>query len=180
MRFRPLAMRSGFIFTTALPPALAAGAVASIQHLKVSQFERARHQDRVRNAEDRCLTQRGIPHMPNPSHIVPVLVGDAAKCKMDLAICCSTISASMSSRSTIRRCQRRPNGCASPRRRCIPMPTSNSWSQHSIPSGRAARSQGRSHKVDWLRGHREEQREVAVRPWDRNADHNSPAIQIDN
>ncbi len=71
---------SGFIFTTALPPALAAGAVASIQHLKVSQFERARHQDRVRKLRS-LLDQRGIPHMHNPSHIVPVLVGDAAKCK---------------------------------------------------------------------------------------------------
>ena len=71
---------SGFIFTTALPPALAAGAVASIQHLKVSQFERARHQDRVRRLRS-LLDQRGIPHMHNPSHIVPVLVGDAAKCK---------------------------------------------------------------------------------------------------
>ncbi|NLS06663.1 5-aminolevulinate synthase [Rhizobium sp. P32RR-XVIII] len=71
---------SGFIFTTALPPALAAGAVASIQHLKVSQFERARHQDRVRKLRS-LLDQRGIPHMPNPSHIVPVMVGDAAKCK---------------------------------------------------------------------------------------------------
>ena len=71
---------SGFIFTTALPPALAAGAVASIQHLKVSQFERARHQDRVRKLRS-LLDQRGIPHMHNPSHIVPVMVGDAAKCK---------------------------------------------------------------------------------------------------
>ena len=71
---------SGFIFTTALPPALAAGAVASIQHLKVSPFERARHQDRVRKLRA-LLDQRGIPHMPNPSHIVPVMVGDAAKCK---------------------------------------------------------------------------------------------------
>ncbi len=71
---------SGFIFTTALPPALAAGAVASIQHLKVSPFERARHQDRVRTLRA-LLDKRGIPHMPNPSHIVPVMVGDAAKCK---------------------------------------------------------------------------------------------------
>jgi 5-aminolevulinate synthase len=71
---------SGFIFTTALPPALAAGAVASIRHLKASPFERARHQDRVRKLRA-SLDARGIPHMPNPSHIVPVLVGDAAKCK---------------------------------------------------------------------------------------------------
>ena len=71
---------SGFIFTTALPPALAAGAVASIRHLKESQFERARHQERVRKLRQ-LLDLRGIPHMPNPSHIVPVMVGDAAKCK---------------------------------------------------------------------------------------------------
>ena len=71
---------SGFIFTTALPPALAAGAVASIQHLKTSPFERARHQDRVRTLRA-LLDRNGIPHMPNPSHIVPVMVGDAAKCK---------------------------------------------------------------------------------------------------
>jgi 5-aminolevulinate synthase len=71
---------SGFIFTTALPPSLAAGAVASIQHLKASPFERARHQERVRTLRS-MLDKSGIPHMPNPSHIVPVLVGDAAKCK---------------------------------------------------------------------------------------------------
>lgn len=71
---------SGFIFTTALPPSLAAGAVASIQHLKSSPFERARHQDRVRKLRT-LLDASGIPHMPNPSHIVPVMVGDAAKCK---------------------------------------------------------------------------------------------------
>ncbi|SIQ66254.1 5-aminolevulinate synthase [Rhizobium sp. RU35A] len=71
---------SGFIFTTALPPALAAGALASIRHLKASPFERARHQDRVRKLRA-SLDARGIPHMPNPSHIVPVMVGDAAKCK---------------------------------------------------------------------------------------------------
>ncbi|MEJ8310895.1 5-aminolevulinate synthase [Agrobacterium larrymoorei] len=71
---------SGFIFTTALPPSLAAGAVASIQHLKASPFERARHQERVRTLRS-MLDAAGIPHMTNPSHIVPVMVGDAAKCK---------------------------------------------------------------------------------------------------
>ncbi len=71
---------SGFIFTTALPPSLAAGAIASIQHLKASPFERARHQDRVRKLRG-LLDARGIRHMDNPSHIVPVMVGDAAKCK---------------------------------------------------------------------------------------------------
>jgi 5-aminolevulinate synthase len=72
---------SGFIFTTALPPAVAAGAAASVRHLKSSEMERARHQDRVARVRDR-LTAAGIPHMPNDSHIIPVMVGDPHKCKM--------------------------------------------------------------------------------------------------
>jgi 5-aminolevulinate synthase len=71
---------SGFIFTTALPPALAAGAAASIAHLKESQEERALHQSNVAKVR-RGLERAGIPYMPNPSHIVPVMVGNAAKCK---------------------------------------------------------------------------------------------------
>ncbi|MBN9055982.1 MAG: aminotransferase class I/II-fold pyridoxal phosphate-dependent enzyme, partial [Rhizobiales bacterium] len=67
-------------FTTALPPTLAAGALASIRHLKESQVERLAHQARVRKLRA-LLDRNGIPHMPNPSHIVPVMVGDAAKCK---------------------------------------------------------------------------------------------------
>ncbi len=71
---------SGFIFTTALPPHVAAGALTSIRHLKASPFERARHQDRVRKVRA-GLDRIGIPYMPNTSHIVPVMVGDASKCK---------------------------------------------------------------------------------------------------
>ena len=71
---------SGFIFTTSLPPAIAAGALASIQHLKASPFERVRHQDRVKKLRA-ALDKAGIPHLDNPSHIVPVMVKDAAKCK---------------------------------------------------------------------------------------------------
>ena len=71
---------SGFIFTTALPPALAAGAAASIRHLKESQIERARHQERVRRVRQR-LRAIGIPTLDNPSHIVPVMVKDPVKCK---------------------------------------------------------------------------------------------------
>ena len=71
---------SGFIFTTALPPAVAAGATASIRHLKNSQFERMRHKDRVAKLRRR-LDQAGVPYMANQSHIVPVMVGDAKKCK---------------------------------------------------------------------------------------------------
>jgi 5-aminolevulinate synthase len=71
---------SGFIFSTALPPALAAGACASIRHLKESQIERTRHQNRVAIVRRR-LDALGIPHLPNPSHIIPVMVGDAHHAK---------------------------------------------------------------------------------------------------
>ena len=72
---------SGFIFSTALPPAIAAGATASIRHLKDSQIERVRHQNRVAIVRAR-LDAIGIPHLPNPSHIIPVMVGDAHHAKM--------------------------------------------------------------------------------------------------
>ena len=65
----------GFIFTTSLAPAIAAGAVASIRHLKTSRAERDRHQERVRALKSR-LQAAGLPVMENPSHIVPILVGD--------------------------------------------------------------------------------------------------------
>ena len=71
---------SGFIFTTALPPALAAGALASVNHLKASATERAAHQARVAEVRAR-LRAIGIPTLENPSHIVPVMVKDPVKCK---------------------------------------------------------------------------------------------------
>ena len=71
---------SGFIFSSSLPPALAAGALAAIRHLKESQAERDSQQERVRSVRAR-LDAAGIPHLPNPSHIVPVMVGDATQCK---------------------------------------------------------------------------------------------------
>ncbi len=72
---------SGFIFTTALPPAIAAGARASVAHLKESGLERARQRRMVAKLRAR-LDALGIPHLPNPSHIVPVMVKDPVKCKM--------------------------------------------------------------------------------------------------
>jgi 5-aminolevulinate synthase len=71
---------SGFIFTSALPPAVAAGAVASIRHVKQAADLRARHQERAARLRQR-LGEAGLPVMPSESHIVPVFVGDAALCK---------------------------------------------------------------------------------------------------
>ncbi len=71
---------SGFIFTTALPPAVAAGARASIRHLKTSSAEREVQRERVAKVR-RGLDAAGIPHLANPSHIVPVMVGDPVQCK---------------------------------------------------------------------------------------------------
>jgi len=65
----------GFIFTTSLAPAVAAGAVASIRHLKASGAERERHQERVRTLKGK-LKAAGLAVMENPSHIAPLLVGD--------------------------------------------------------------------------------------------------------
>ena len=70
----------GFIFTTSLAPAVVAGAIASIRHLKVSQVERARHQDRAATVKRR-LADAGIPVLTNPSHIVPVMVNNPVHCK---------------------------------------------------------------------------------------------------
>jgi 5-aminolevulinate synthase len=70
----------GFIFTTALPPAICAAATAAIRHLKTSQWERERHQDRAARVKA-VLVAAGLPVMPNDTHIVPVAVGDPEKCK---------------------------------------------------------------------------------------------------
>ena len=70
----------GFIFTTALPPAIAAGALASVRHLRTSHSERERQQERAATLKRR-LHGAGIPVMPSQSHIVPVLVGDPRLCK---------------------------------------------------------------------------------------------------
>jgi 5-aminolevulinate synthase len=70
----------GFIFTTALPPAVCAAATAAIRHLKTSSWERERHQDRAGRTKS-VLTAAGLPIMPNETHIVPVFVGDPERCK---------------------------------------------------------------------------------------------------
>jgi 5-aminolevulinate synthase len=70
----------GFIFTTALPPPVAAAATAAIRHLKTSHWERERHQDRAARTKA-VLAAARLPVMMNPTHIVPVFVGDPERCK---------------------------------------------------------------------------------------------------
>jgi 5-aminolevulinate synthase len=71
---------SGFIFTTALPPHVAAGALASVEHLKASQIERERHQERAATLK-RKLAAAGLPVVHTESHIVPVMVGEPTLCR---------------------------------------------------------------------------------------------------
>jgi len=70
----------GFIFTTALPPPVCAAATAAIRHLKSSNWERARHQERAGRVKA-VLNAAALPVMPSDTHIVPVMVGDPEHCK---------------------------------------------------------------------------------------------------
>jgi 5-aminolevulinate synthase len=70
----------GFIFTTALPPAIAAAARASVRHLKASSVEREAQQRQAAKTKI-ALSGAGLPVMPTSTHIVPVMVGDAEACK---------------------------------------------------------------------------------------------------
>ena len=70
----------GFIFTTALPPPICAAATAAIRHLKASDWERRRHQERATRVKA-VLNAAALPVMPSDTHIVPVLVGDPERCK---------------------------------------------------------------------------------------------------
>jgi 5-aminolevulinate synthase len=70
----------GFIFTTSLAPALTAGALAAIRHLKRSEIERARLKERAKTVKG-LMAEARLPVMDNPSHIVPVMVGDPVHCK---------------------------------------------------------------------------------------------------
>ncbi|WP_417487245.1 5-aminolevulinate synthase [Maricaulis sp.] len=70
----------GFIFTTALPPALAAGARASVEYLKAAHHLREQHQERAASLKVK-LAEAGFPVMPSETHIVPVKVGDPVLCK---------------------------------------------------------------------------------------------------
>jgi len=72
---------AGFIFTTSLPPAIAAGAAASVAHLRCSNVERGQHEERV-DYTRALLTAAGLPVVDTPSHIIPVHIGDAVRCKL--------------------------------------------------------------------------------------------------
>jgi len=71
---------NGFIFTSSHPPSIAAGALASVRHLKDSNIEREAQKERAETLRERMRTA-GLPVMYAPSHIVPLMVGDAAMCK---------------------------------------------------------------------------------------------------
>jgi 5-aminolevulinate synthase len=70
----------GFIFTTALPPAVCAAATAAIRHLKGSNRERERHQQRAAHVKA-VLSAAALPILLSDTHIVPLMVGDPEKCK---------------------------------------------------------------------------------------------------
>jgi 5-aminolevulinate synthase len=70
----------GLIFTTALPPPICAAATAAVRHLKVSGWERERHQQRTARVKS-ALSVAALPIMQNDTHIVPLMVGDPQKCK---------------------------------------------------------------------------------------------------
>jgi 5-aminolevulinate synthase len=74
-----------FIFTSALPPMVAAGACAAVRHLKMSNEERAGHQH-MAAATKQALRAAGLPILDNPSHIIPVMIGDADLCKAASAL----------------------------------------------------------------------------------------------
>ena len=107
---------SGFIFTTSLPPAIAAAAHAAVSHLKNSGAERERHRERAGTLKRR-LAEAGIPSLRTPATSCRRWWG-TRRCASARAMRCCAISASMYSPSTIPLCRGEPNACASPRLRC--------------------------------------------------------------
>jgi len=129
----------GFIFTTSLPPAVAAGAAASVRFLKGDggRALRVRHQTQATILKTR-LKAMGLPIIDHGSHIVPVHVGNPVHCKMLSDMLWKT-TASMSSRSISPLCRAGRNGCASRPRRCMARARSTSWCARWTHSGRIVR-----------------------------------------
>jgi 5-aminolevulinate synthase len=71
---------SGFIFTTSIPPTIAAGAIESVKHLKISNIERTKQKEAVKMLKQK-LRDTDIPIIQNNSHIIPIVVGDPDLCK---------------------------------------------------------------------------------------------------
>ena len=127
-----------------LPPAIAAGALASDPPSE-GERRRARSASRSASRTRAAPARRGSASRccDNPSHIVPVMVGDPVQLQGDQRHAAGRTTASMCSRSTIRPCRAAPSGCASRRRRCIPTPTSTIWSARSRSCGPLPGRQGR-------------------------------------
>jgi 5-aminolevulinate synthase len=95
---------AGFIFTTSLPPALTAGALASVRWLSEHNEVRISHQERAETLKRRFI-EVGLPVMPSVSHIVPVLVGDPLHCKLisDMLLHDNTVCVSPTNYPTVPR-----------------------------------------------------------------------------
>jgi len=117
----------GFIFTSALPPAIAAGALPSVRYLKTASSLRVRHQERATTLK-RGLAEVGLPTLPSPSHIFPLMVGNAPFCKA-FPMSCFVGTPSTRNRSTIRQCRVVRSGSALRRRRFIATATSDNASR---------------------------------------------------
>ena len=124
-----------FIFTTTLPPMVTASACAAIRHLKTSDAERERHQYMAALTKH-ALRAAGLPVLDNPSHIVPLMVGDAELLQGGERPAACVGTPSTSSRSTIRRSRSEPSGCASRRRHGTQKRMSPTWSRRWSTSGR--------------------------------------------
>ena len=124
---------SGFIFTTALPPAVAAGALASVQHLKSSTVERGRQQEVVA-ALRRRLDAAGLPTLRMPATLYRSSSGIPLYARGS-AIHYSSTMGSICNRLTTPPCRAVLRGCASRRRHCTAKPTSTTSWHHSLRCG---------------------------------------------
>ena len=103
---------SGFIFTTAMPPALAEGALASIRYLRISAKERTEQQEMAQYLKNK-LADSHLPALPSTTHIVPVMVGDATNALRSVGHCWP-ITGCIFNPLTIRQYRAELSGCELP------------------------------------------------------------------